>query len=146
MGMLKEFKTFAMRGNVIDMAVGIIIGGAFGAVVKSLVDNVVMPPIGWLTGGVDFKSLSWTIKEPVTKMVDGVSKVEVPAVTIDYGLFINNVVTFVIVAWSVFLLVKMVNTAERKLWREDEKPADAPPPPEDIRLLREIRDALVKAN
>src|SRR3990172_1672676 len=115
--MLKEFKEFAMRGNVVDMGVGIIIGGAFGTIVKSLVDDVIMPPVGWLTGGVDFKSLSWTLKEPVVEMTDEPKKIIPPAVTINYGSFINNVITFLIVAWAVFLLIKAINTAERRLWR-----------------------------
>ena len=144
MGMVQEFKAFALRGNVVDMAVGIIIGGAFGTIVKSLVDDVIMPPVGWLTGGVDFKSLSWTLKEPVQEMVGGTETITSPAVTINYGSFINNVITFLIIAWAVFLLIKMINATERRLWREEKSP-DAPPPPEDIRLLREIRDALVKA-
>src|SRR5687767_11020531 len=105
MSVVQEFKKFALRGNVIDMAVGIIIGGAFGGVVKSLVDDVIMPPIGVLTGGIDFKHLSKEIKGPVTEMVDGVAKVT-PAVTLNYGNFINNAITFLIVAWAVFMLVK----------------------------------------
>jgi large conductance mechanosensitive channel len=144
MGMLQEFKAFAMRGNVVDMAVGIIIGGAFGTIVKSLVDDVIMPPLGVLTGGVDFNKLAIQIKEPVTQMVGGVEKVIQPAVTINYGIFINNVITFLIVAWAVFLLIKAMNAAEKRLWRGDQPAADAPPPPEDILLLRQIRDAVQK--
>jgi large conductance mechanosensitive channel len=140
MGMIQEFKKFALRGNMVDMAVGIIIGGAFGTIVKSLVDDILMPPLGLLTGGIDFKSLVWNLKDQVT---DATGKVT-PAVTINYGAFINNVIAFLIVAWAVFLLVKAMNTAQSRLWRE-EKPADAPPPPEDTLLLREIRDALNKA-
>jgi large conductance mechanosensitive channel len=136
MGMIQEFKTFALRGNVVDMAVGIIIGGAFGTIVKSLVDDVIMPPVGVLTGGVDFKALAVTLKEEAG---------DVPAVTLNYGAFINNVITFVIVAWAVFLLMKGVNVAEKRLRFGEQPPADAPPPPEDIVLLRQIRDALAKS-
>jgi len=138
MGMFQEFKKFAMRGNVVDMAVGIIIGGAFGTVVKSLVDDVVMPPIGYLTSGVNFKDLSFPIR-PAS--VDGT----VPALNINYGSFINSVITFLIVAWAVFLLVKAMNVAETRLRLGTEPAADAPPPPEDILLLREIRDELKKS-
>lgn len=133
MGMLAEFKKFAMRGNVVDMAVGIIMGGAFGTVVKSLVDDVVMPPIGYLTSGVNFKDLAINIGEKADKT---------PALTINYGAFINSVITFVIVAWAVFLLVKAMNLAETRLRLGTEPAADAPPPPEDVLLLREIRDEL----
>ena len=136
MGMIQEFKKFAMRGNVIDMAVGIIIGGAFGTVVKSLVDDVIMPPIGMLMSDVDFKDLSYTLRKATE---------DAPAVTLNYGAFINNVITFVIVAWAVFLLVKAINAAEARLRFGEEPPADAPPPPEDIVLLRQIRDALAKS-
>ena len=136
MGMIQEFKTFAMRGNVVDMAVGIIIGGAFGTVVKSLVDDVIMPPVGMLLSDVDFKELSVTLRK---------AGENVPAVTLNYGAFINNVITFVIVAWAVFLLVKAINAAETRLRFGQQPPADAPPPPEDIVLLRQIRDALAKS-
>jgi len=141
MGMLKEFKTFAMRGNVVDMAVGIIIGGAFGTIAKSLVSDIVMPPIGLLTGDVNFNDLAWTLKEPVK---DAAGKITQPAVAINFGAFINNIITFLIVAWAVFLLVKAMNTAQSRLWHED-APTDAPPPPEDILLLRQIRDAVQKS-
>jgi large conductance mechanosensitive channel len=142
MSVIQEFKKFALRGNVIDMAVGIIIGGAFGTVVKSLVDDVIMPPIGVLTGGIDFKQLSVPLKPPVTEVVDGVTKVVTPAVTLNYGSFINNAITFLIVAWAVFMLVKAINAAENRLRLGQTPPADAPPPPEDIVLLRQIRDSL----
>lgn len=135
MGMIQEFKKFAMRGNVVDMAVGIIIGGAFGAVVKSLVDDVLMPPIGIMTGGVDFKQLSYELKA---------AHGDDAAVVLNYGSFINNVITFLIVAWAVFLLVKAMNKAQ-SMWAAEEPSADAPPPPEDIVLLRQIRDALQKS-
>jgi len=141
MGMIQEFKKFALRGNVVDMAVGIIIGGAFGTIVKSLVDDVIMPPIGLLTGGIDFKTLALPLKDAVYDPMDPVKVIE-PAVAINYGAFINNVIAFLIIAWAVFLLVKAVNAAESRLSRGETPPADAPPPPEDIVLLREIRDAL----
>jgi large conductance mechanosensitive channel len=136
MGMIQEFKKFAMRGNVVDMAVGIIIGGAFGTVVKSLVDDVVMPPIGYVTSGVNFKELSFQLRPP---------QGNVPALNINYGAFINNVITFLIVAWCVFMLVKAMNMAETRLRLGTEPAADVPPPTEDIVLLREIRDELKKA-
>lgn len=136
MSMFEEFKKFAMRGNVVDMAVGIIMGGAFGAVVKSMVDDVIMPPIGYLTSGVNFKDLSWQI-------LPANAEKGTPALTLNYGSFINNVITFIIVAWAVFLLVKAMNMAETRLRLAPESPA-APPPPEDVLLLREIRDELKK--
>jgi large conductance mechanosensitive channel len=138
--MFQEFKQFAMRGNVVDMAVGIIIGGAFGTIVKSLVDDVIMPPIGLLTGNVDFKQLALHIKEPV---YDAAGKMTSPGVAINYGSFINNVITFLIVAWAVFLLVKGMNAAEARL-TGGEPPSPVPPPPEEIALLRQIRDSLRK--
>lgn len=133
MGMLSEFKKFALRGSVMDMAVGIIIGGAFGTVVKSLVDDVIMPPVGYLASGIDFKDKSFTMIEAHDK---------VKAVTINYGSFINNVISFIIIAFAVFLLVKAMNKAESKLSLGLQP--DAPPPPEDTLLLREIRDSLKK--
>ena len=122
--MLKEFKEFAMRGNVIDMAVGIIIGGAFGTIVKSLVNDVIMPPIGLLLGGVDFADLFITLKQGV---VAGpyptlASAQEAGAVTVSYGLFINAVISFLIVAFAVFLLIRSIN----RLKREEEAPAAEP--------------------
>jgi large conductance mechanosensitive channel len=136
MGMFQEFKKFALRGNVVDMAVGIIIGGAFGTVVKSLVDDVIMPPIGYFTSGVNFKDLAWQIMPAAG---------DAPALTLNYGSFINSVITFVIVAWAVFLLIKAMNVAETRLRLGGALTPDAPPPPEDILLLREIRDELKKA-
>jgi large conductance mechanosensitive channel len=135
MSVFQEFKKFALRGNVIDMAVGIIIGAAFGTVVKSLVDDIIMPPIGMVTGGVDFRNLSFELEKATA---------DKPAVAINYGAFINNVLTFLIVAWAVFLLVKAVNLAETRLRLGQEPAADTPPTPENIVLLREIRDELRK--
>jgi len=125
--MFQEFKKFALRGSVMDMAVGIIISAAFGTVVKSLVDDIIMPPIGVVTSGVDFKSLSYLLK---------------PAQVLNYGQFFNNVISFLIVALAVFMIVKMMNAAETKLSLGLQP--DAPPPPEDVLLLREIRDELKK--
>ena len=130
MGLFSEFKTFAMRGNVIDMAVGIIIGGAFGTLVNSLVKDVVMPPIGFLLGGVDFSDLSLTLKHAVG---------EQPAVVIKYGMFINAVISFLIVAFAVFILVKTINKLDRF---KKPVPAPAPEPTAEQKLLTEIRDLL----
>ena len=144
MGMIQEFKKFALRGNVVDMAVGIILGGAFGTIVKSLVDDVIMPPIGMLTNDVNVKGLAWTLR-PAKEVLDNGASTTIPAVAINYGSFINNVITFLIVAWAVFMLVKAMNVAETRLRLGTEPPADAPPPPEEVLLLRQIRDELKKA-
>ena len=130
MGMIKEFQDFAVKGNVVDMAVGIIIGGAFGTIVKSLVNDVIMPPIGILMGGIDFSDLVIPLQAATE---------ETEAVNISIGLFINNVISFVIVAWAVFLLVKSINSLKKK---EEEKPAEPAAPPRQEVLLEEIRDAL----
>lgn len=131
MSVIQEFKKFALRGSAIDMAVGIIIGGAFSTVVKSLVDDILMPPLGALTGGIDFKKHHWNINVP-----------GLDPVTVNWGNFVNNLIAFVIVAWAVFMLVKGINAAEARLSRGETSPAETPPPPEDIVLLREIRDSL----
>jgi large conductance mechanosensitive channel len=136
--MLKEFKEFALRGNVVDLAVGVIIGAAFGTIVSSLVDDVVMPPIGLLLGGIDFSQLAIPLK-PAELGPDGA--VVAPAVAISYGKFINALIKFAIVAWVIFLLVKGMNQLTKK---ETEAPAAPPPPPEEVVLLREIRDSLKK--
>ena len=127
--MLQEFKKFAIKGNVMDMAVGIIIGAAFGKIVSSFVADVVMPPIGILLGGIDFSNLAITLK----KASEGVE-----AVTINYGVFINTMIDFVIIAFAIFIVIKQINKLKKK---EEEKPAE---PSEDIVLLREIRDSLKK--
>ena len=137
MGMISEFKEFAMRGNVIDLAVGVVIGGAFGKIVTSLVDKVIMPPIGWLIGNVDFSKLAWTLA-PARVAADGT---EIPAVVVGYGDFINTVVQFVIVAFAIFMVVKVVNRLSRK---KEEAPAAPAAPSEEVLLLREIRDSLRK--
>ncbi len=140
--MLKEFREFAMRGNVIDMAVGIIIGAAFGRIVESLVKDVIMPPIGLALGRVDFANLMLVLRQGATPgpyaTVDAAQKAG--AVTLNYGMFVNNVIAFAIVAFAVFLLVRAINSLRRK---QPEAPAAAPPPPEEVVLLRDIRDALV---
>jgi large conductance mechanosensitive channel len=140
--MLKEFREFAMRGNVVDMAVGIIIGAAFGKIVDSLVKDVIMPPIGLLLGKVDFSNLFFVLKDGTSPgpylTVEAAQKVG--AVTFNYGIFINSIITFVIVAFAVFLLIRVINRLRRQ---EEAKPAEPPPPPpEEIALLREIRDSL----
>ena len=114
MSMIKEFKEFAMRGNVVDMAVGIIIGGAFGKIVSSLVQDVIMPPIGLLLGGVDFSSLAITLKEAVG---------DAPAVLLKYGVFVNTIIDFVIIAFAIFMVIKGMNRMKRK-----EEPASAAAP------------------
>ena len=134
MGMISEFKEFAMRGNVIDLAVGVVIGGAFGKIVSSLVDNIIMPFVGLLTGGIDFSKWAWTLREA---SVDAAGA-EVPALTVGVGSFLNAVIQFIIIAFAIFLLVKAIN-------RIHKKPDDAPAEPaEEVLLLREIRDSLKK--
>ena len=141
MGFLKEFKEFAVKGNVMDMAVGVIIGGAFGKIVTSLVNDVIMPPIGLVVGGVDFTDMKLTLKQQV---LDAAGEVLTPAVTWNYGAFIQQVVDFTILAFCVFLMVKVMNTINKK--KEEPKPAPAPAPePEptaEEKLLTEIRDLL----
>ena len=132
---MTEFREFAMRGNVIDLAVGVVIGGAFGKIVSALVDKVIMPPIGLLIGGVDFSRLAITLKAAT---VDAAGK-EVPAVVLAYGEFINTVVQFVIVAFAIFMGVKVINRLKRE---EAAAPAEPPAPTKDQELLTEIRDLL----
>ena len=135
--MLKEFKEFAMRGNVVDMAVGIIIGAAFGSIVKSLVDDVIMPPIGMAIGGIDFSNLFINLSGGEYQSLADAQAAG--AATVNYGVFLNNVFSFLIVAFAVFLLVKGINSMKRK---EEEKPAAPPKPSDEVVLLTEIRDAL----
>lgn len=130
--MLQEFKAFAMRGNVVDMAVGIIIGAAFGKIVSSLVADVIMPPIGLLLGGVDFSNLALTLKA---------AEGDQPAVLLKYGVFINTIIDFLIVAFAIFMVIKGMNSMKKK---EETKPAAPPEPPADVKLLTEIRDLLKK--
>ncbi len=135
MSMMSEFKEFAVKGNMMDMAVGIVIGAAFGTVVKSLVNDVIMPPIGMLMNGIDFSKMKWILQAAGP---DGKGEV-----AITYGTFINNVISFLIVAWAIFLVIKAMNKLKRK---EEEKPEEPAEPGEDIVLLTEIRDALNKRN
>ena len=130
MGMMQEFKTFAMRGNVIDMAVGIIIGGAFGKIISSLVADVIMPPIGVLIGGVNFTNLAITLKDAVGDSA---------AVTIGYGKFIQTVIDFLIIAFVIFMVIKGMNSLKKK---QEAAPAQPPAPSKEEVLLTEIRDAL----
>ncbi|EKE21653.1 MAG: large-conductance mechanosensitive channel [uncultured bacterium] len=125
--MLKDFKKFAVKGNVIDLAVGVVIGTAFGKIVSSFVADIIMPPIGVLTGGVDFSELAVTLK----KASDGTT-----AVTMNYGLFLNTVIDFLIISFSIFIAVKQLNRFKKK---EEKKPLVTP---EDVKLLTEIRDLL----
>ena len=137
MSMIKEFKDFAMRGNVVDMAVGVIIGGAFGKITASLVTDVLMPPLGLAMGGIDFKDKALLIKAAV---MEG-EKVISPAVSINYGLFLNTVIDFVIVAFALFMVIKAMNRLQKK---EAAAPAAPAAPPADVVLLTEIRDLLKK--
>lgn len=130
--MIKEFKDFAMKGNVIDLAVGVVIGAAFGKIVSSLVSDVIMPLVGVLTGGVDFSDKVVVLKE-ATEATE--------IVTLNYGLFINNIIDFVIIAFAIFIAIKQVNKLSKK--KEDEEKED-PKPSEEVKLLTEIRDNLNK--
>ena len=140
-GMFKEFRDFAMKGNVVDMAVGVIIGGAFGKIVSSLVTDVLMPPIGKLMGGVDFSSLFVTLGPEQYKSLTEAQAAG--AATVNYGVFINNVINFVIVAFCVFMIIKAMNSAKKKE-AAPAAPAAPPAPPRQEVLLQEIRDLLSK--
>jgi large conductance mechanosensitive channel len=138
MGFVKEFKSFAMRGNVVDMAVGIIIGGAFGKIVSSFVADVIMPPIGLLLGGVDFSEIVVTLKSAGTNEAGEA----ISAVTMNIGIFVNTVIDFIIIAFAIFMAIKAINNLKRK-----EEAAPPPPPPgpsPEEKLLVEIRDLLKK--
>ena len=139
MGMLSEFRQFAMRGNVVDLAVGVIIGGAFGKIVSSFVADVLMPPIGALLGGTDFTGLKFVIKEKVTEV--GGKMISQP-VTINYGNFIQVTIDFLIIAFSIFMMIKMMNAMNKK---EVPPPAAPAEPSNEEKLLTEIRD-LLKSN
>jgi large conductance mechanosensitive channel len=132
MGMIQEFKEFAIKGNMVDMAVGIIMGGAFGTIVTSLVNDIIMPPIGLLIGGIDFSKLALTLKP---------AEGDLAAVAINYGKFINAGISFLIVAWALFMLIKGMNNLKKK---EAAAPAAPPAPTKDQALLTEIRDLLAK--
>ena len=133
---INEFKAFAVKGNAVDMAVGVIIGGAFGKIVSSIVNDLIMPPIGWLIGGVNFSDLKITL--PAEKIADGI---EMQAATINYGSFIQNLIDFVIIAFCVFLLVKGINKLANKK-QEKPAPTPAPEPSAEEKLLSEIRDLM----
>lgn len=134
MPIIKEFKEFAMRGNVIDLAVGVIIGAAFGKIVTSLVNDVIMPPIGYVTGGIDFKNLKIIIKH-------GDATKKIADVSINYGNFINTLIEFLIIAFCIFLMVKAINSLKKP---EEAPPAPDPEPTKEEVLLTEIRDLLAK--
>jgi large conductance mechanosensitive channel len=134
MSMMKEFRDFAMRGNVVDMAVGIVIGAAFGKIVSSFVNDVLMPPLGVALGGVKFTDLATTLKE---------ASGDVAAVTLNYGMFIQTVVDFLIIAFAIFMIVKAMNSLKQK---PEEKPAAPPAPSAEEKLLAEIRDLLRARN
>ena len=135
--LIQEFKEFAVKGNAVDMAVGVIIGGAFGKIVSSIVDDIIMPPIGWLIGGVNFSDLKWTLPA-----------VEIPGVTaaatatINYGNFLQTLLDFIIIAFCVFMMVKGINKLSKKKEEEPAAPAPDPEPTNEEKLLSEIRDLL----
>ena len=135
--MLKEFKAFISRGNVLDMAVGLILAMYFGSIIKSLVDDIIMPPIGMLMGGIDFSQLKFVIQEAG---INAAGK-ELTEVAINYGVFINTIITFIIVAFAIFMIVKAFNNMKKK---EEAKPAAPPAPTKQEVLLSEIRDLLKK--
>lgn len=136
--MLKEFKEFALRGNVVDMAVGIIIGAAFTTIVKSMVDDIIMPPIGVVTGGVDFSNMFVALNGEHYDSLAQARQAGAPIV--NFGVFINNVISFMIVAFVLFMAIKGMNQLRRK---QEEEPATEPPPSQEVQLLQQIRDALV---
>ena len=151
MGLLQEFKAFALKGNVVDMAVGVIIGGAFGKIVTSLVNDIIMPPIGAVMGGVDFKDLAVVIKEAEAEVLNEAGEVvtaAVPEVLWKYGAFIQQVVDFLIIAISVFVMIKLINKLSSMRKKEEEAavaepaPAPEPEPTKEEVLLAEIRDLL----
>ncbi len=137
MGVLREFQEFAVKGNVMDMAVGIIIGGAFGTIVKSLVDDILMPPIGLALGGVDFSDLFLNLSNVQYQSLAAAKEAGAPVIA--YGSFINNIIAFLVVAWAVFLLVKAMNKLQKKA---EEAPVAPVEPPREQQLLAEIRDAI----
>jgi large conductance mechanosensitive channel len=139
MSMMQEFKEFAMRGNVVDLAVGVVIGGAFGKIVDSMVKDVIMPVVGKMMGGVDFKQLYINLGDQVFETLDAAEKAGAPL--IKYGAFINTIVDFIIVAFVIFMVIKGMNKMKREA---PPPPAAAPVTPEDVLLLREIRDSLRK--
>jgi large conductance mechanosensitive channel len=135
MGFLKEFKEFAMRGNVVDLAVAVIIGGAFGKIVTSFVNDILMPPIGLLLGNVDFKDLKMTMQAATETA---------PAVTWNYGMFVQNIIDFLIIAFAIFMMIKVMTRAQKKKAEEPAPEPAAPEPTNEEKLLTEIRDLLKK--
>jgi large conductance mechanosensitive channel len=139
MGIMNEFKEFALRGNVVDMAVGIVIGAAFSTIVKSLVDDIIMPPIGVITGGVDFSNIFIALNGQDYASLAAARQAGAP--TVNIGVFINNCISFLIVAFVLFMAIKAMNRLRRK---QEEAPQTEPPPSREVQLLEDIRDALVK--
>jgi large conductance mechanosensitive channel len=135
MGLIKEFKEFSIKGNAIDLAVGVIIGAAFGKIISSIVNDIIMPPLGLIIGGVDFKGLKIVMKDP---LIDATGKIIGDAVTLNYGNFLQTTFDFMIIAFCIFMMIKALNKLKKK---EDAKP---PEPKEEVVLLTEIRDALTK--
>lgn len=135
MSMMREFREFAVKGNAVDLAVGVVLGAAFGGIVTSLVDDVLMPPLGYLFGGVDFTNLFWTLGPGEYATLEAAK--EAGAATLNYGSFIQSIVSFLLVAIALFLIIRVINRLRR-----EKEPAPAPATPEDVVLLREIRDAL----
>ena len=136
---IEEFKEFISRGNVIDMAIGVVVGGAFKGIVDSLVKDIIMPFVGMLTGGIDFSNLAITLAEAVTDETGAVVK---EAVTVNYGTFINTIISFIIIAFCLFVIVKIVNKLRRKKEEPAPAPAPEPEPSAEEKLLSEIRDLL----
>lgn len=147
MGFFKEFRDFAMRGNVVDLAVGFILGGAFNAIVSSMVKDIMMPPLGWVMGGVDFSDKKMILQAAApekTEVVDGTTTViakALPEVSLNYGLFINAIIQFIIMAFALFILIKAMNQLKKK---EAAAPAPPPGPTREEALLTEIRDLLAQ--
>ena len=150
MGFIKDFKAFAMKGNVVDMAVGVIIGGAFGKIVTSVVNDIIMPPIGLLVGGVNFKDLKLILQEGQEEVLNEAGEVITPAVaevTLNYGNFLQQTFDFLIIAFSIFIMIKVITRLTEKRKKEEEAapapaPAPAPEPSAEEKLLTEIRDLL----
>ncbi|MBD5346833.1 MAG: large-conductance mechanosensitive channel protein MscL [Bacteroides sp.] len=138
MSFIKEFKDFAMKGNVVDMAVGVIIGAAFGKIVSSLVDDIIMPLVGVATGGMNFTDFKWVIQKGIT---EGETVIQ-PEVTMNYGAWIQTIVDFIIVAFCIFIMIKFINQLRRNKEEEAQAPAPAPEPTKEEQLLTEIRDIL----
>ena len=137
-GFMSEFKTFMARGNVMDMAVGVIIGGAFGKISASLVNDIIMPLISMLTGGIDFTAWKWVLKEAV---LDAAGEVATPEVAVNFGLLLAAILDFIVIGFAVFCMVKFINSLHRK---KEEAPAAPPEPSNEEKLLTEIRDLLKK--